>query len=138
VKRNSNFEPVSKGLKEGVISKVERADDIISPYDDPTSPKEKLKIYFRLSDEIRDDGSPWEFSELYSNSLYEKSKLYLHLTGAGIDVHKVQDLEELIGIPVVINVGHRTSKQGGIFPQVLGLAPSTRQRKSNPEDPCPF
>ncbi|MGH9322068.1 MAG: hypothetical protein ACRD21_15420 [Vicinamibacteria bacterium] len=122
-RRSQSFTPPTKGFHEAAIAKVEEV-DIVSPFDDPDDPKPKIKIHFRLTDELRENGEPHEFSELYTNSLFEKSKLYQHLVGAGLTAEDVQDLEDLVGLIVRVNVGHRESKKGGTFPKVLSLAPS--------------
>jgi len=125
---SGDFTPPSKGLHSAEVTNVEEAKDIISPFDDPDDPKPKIKIHFRLLDENRDDGNPHEFSELYTNSLYEKAKLVQHLVGAGLDPDKIMDLEDLVGLRLRINVGHRVSKKGGTFPCVLSWAPAEQDR----------
>jgi hypothetical protein len=122
-----------QGYHDAVISDVEDAGRIASPYDDPDAePKPKIKISYRITDERRDDGEPHEFGELYTNSDYEGSKLVQHLRQLGLS-EMPEDLEALAGTRCRVNVGHRVSAKGGTWPQVLGLAPATAE----PSAPAP-
>ena len=137
-RRPKSYDPPSPGWHDGVITAVEDASSIISPFDDADNPKEKVKLTYRMSDETNDDGDPKEFAELYTNSLHEKAKLYAHLQGLmGDDVDKLGDLEDLIGTPCRVNVGSREGKEGGNFAKVTGLAPSTKPFEAT-RDQVPF
>ena len=129
--KKPSFELPPVAVHDGVILFVDDATDVVSPFDKPDSPKEKVKITFRL-DLLKSNDEPHEFGELYTNSLFEKAKLGQHLKGLfGTIPEDGFDLEKLEGTKLKIHVGHRESKNGGTFPQVIGLAPAFTATKAD-------
>jgi len=133
-----DIDPPPTGKHQGFILSAKKADDIVSPFDKADDPKPKVKLEYQLTSIRREDGTEYVFSELYTSSNSSKSKLGKHLAGllgSMKEVKALKKLNEVVGKPCVILVGHKVKEQDDtVWPQVLALEPID----NNGNDAAPF
>jgi hypothetical protein len=90
--------------------------------------KPTVKLIWELCDELRDDGKPFTLSRDFTLSLHERSGLRPFLVGwRGRDFTDEElqrfDVQNLLGVPCMLNVVHKPGKDKRIFANVTAANP---------------
>jgi len=121
----SNYEPMDIGSYEAVFTHYEEDEMEHGPV---------YKLYFEITNDEEYQGK--ELSRLVSQKFNPKSNLFQTvqgLLGRPIRPGEVIDLDELIGRPCVLNIGHNV-KERGTFEQIDGVNPARKKKaKAKPE-----
>ena len=115
----SNYEPMDIGSYEAVFTRYEEDEMEFGPV---------YKVYFEITNDEEYEGK--ELSRLVSQKFNPKSNLFqtvLALLGRPIRPGEVIDLDDLVGRPCVLNIGHNV-KERGTFEQIDGRRVRRRSR----------
>src|SRR3712207_654458 len=119
----SNYEPMDIGSYEAVFTRYEEDEMEFGPV---------YKLFFKITNDEEHEGK--ELSRLVSQKFNPKSNLFQTvqgLLGRPIRAGEEIDLDELIGRPCVLNVGHNV-KERGTFETIDGVNPA-RRKKPKPQ-----
>lgn len=102
-------------------------------YDGKTSMVDKLFLQFELQDALTDAGNPIVFGKVERNSMKKKANL-LKLAGAyNIDMEEGIDFEELVGKPVLLDIGYGEGKtEGAVGIRGYNKLPSVLKKEVKP------
>jgi hypothetical protein len=117
-----DYEPMDIGSYEGVFTRYEEDEMEHGPV---------YKLFFRVMNDEEYEGK--ELSRLVSQKFNPKSNLFQTvqgLLGRPIRSGEEVELDELVGRPCVLNIGHNV-KERGTFEKIDGVNPA-RKRKSKP------
>src|SRR3712207_4726958 len=121
----SNYEPMDIGSYEAVFTRYEEDELEFGPV---------YKLYFKITNDEEYEGK--ELSRLVSQKFNPKSNLFQTvqgLLGRPIRPGEEIDLDDLLGRPCVLNIGHNV-KERGTFEQIDGVNPARRRKaKFQPE-----
>ena len=119
----SDYEPMEIGSYEAVFTRYEEDEMEFGPV---------YKLFFKITNDEEYEGK--ELSRLVSQKFNPKSNLFQTvqgLLGRPIRPGEVIDLDDLLGRPCVLNIGHNV-KERGTFEQIDGVNPA-RKRKPKPQ-----
>lgn len=119
-----DFKPAPAGAHAAVCVDVEDMGDVLTEYAGKKKSQHKVRIVWQI-DEERDDGKLFSVSQRYTVSLHQKATLRRDLEswrGKSFteDELKRFDLENLIGVPAMLNVIH-AFKEGKTYANVAGV-----------------
>jgi hypothetical protein len=118
----SDYEPMDIGSYEAIFTRYEEDEMEHGPV---------FKLCFKITNDEEYQGK--ELSRLVSQKFNPKSNLFQTvqgLLGQPIRPGEELDLDELVGRPCVLNIGHNV-KERGTFEQIDGVNPA-RKRKPKP------
>jgi hypothetical protein len=118
-----DYEPMEMGSYEAIFTRYEEDEMEHGPV---------YKLFFKITNDEEYEGK--ELSRLVSQKFNPKSNLFqtvLALLGRPIRPGEVIDLDDLVGRPCVLNIGHNV-KERGTFEQIDGVNPA-RKRKPKPQ-----
>jgi hypothetical protein len=118
-----DYEPMEMGSYEAVFTRYAEDEMEHGPV---------YKLFFNITNDEDYEGK--ELSRLVSQKFNPKSNLFQTvqaLLGQPIRPGEVIDLDDLVGRPCVLNIGHNV-KERGTFEQIDGVNPA-RKRKPRPE-----
>jgi hypothetical protein len=121
---SSDYEPMDTGSYEAVFTRYEEDEMEFGPV---------YKLHFEITNDEEHEGK--ELSRLVSQKFNPKSNLFQTvqgLLGRPIRPGEVIDLDDLVGRPCVLNVGHNV-KERGTYEQIDGVNPA-RKRKPKEDD----
>jgi len=124
----SNYEPMDIGSYEAVFTRYEEDEMEFGPV---------YKLYFEITNDKEYEGK--ELSRLVSQKFNPKSNLFQTvqgLLGRPIRPGEEIDLDELIGRPCVLNIGHNV-KERGTFEQIDGVNPARKKKAKAKPVPGP-
>jgi hypothetical protein len=119
----SDYEPMDIGSYEAVFKRYEEDEMEFGPV---------YKLFFKITNDEEYEGK--ELSRLVSQKFNPQSNLFQTvqgLLGRPIRPGEVIDLDDLVGRPCVLNIGHNV-KERGTFEQIDGVNPA-RKRKPKPQ-----
>ena len=101
--------------------------------------KDQVRIYWMLAEKM-EDGRPFLITRTYTASLNEKSNLRKDLEAWRNAPFKEEelggfDLEKLIGVPALVQVAHRESKNGNIYANIQSIMLLPKNMKPPEIDP---
>jgi rubrerythrin len=117
-----DYEPMEMGSYKAVFTRFEEDEMEHGPV---------FKLYFKIANDEPHEGK--ELSRLVSQKFNPKSNLFQTvqgLLGRPIRPGEEIDLDDLLGRPCVLNIGHNV-KERGTFKQIDGVNPA-RKRKLKP------
>jgi hypothetical protein len=118
-----DYEPMDIGSYEAVFTRYEQDEMEFGPV---------YKLYFHITNDEVYEGK--ELSRLVSQKFNPKSNLFQTvqgLLGRPIRPGEEIDLDDLLGRPCVLNIGHNV-KERGTFEQIDGVNPA-RKKKAKPK-----
>ena len=118
-----DYEPMDIGPYEAVFARYEEDELEFGPV---------YKLWFKITNDEEYEGK--ELSRLVSQKFNPKSNLFQTvqgLLGRPIRPGEEIDLDDLVGRPCVLNIGHNV-KERGTFEQIDGVNPS-RKKKQKPQ-----
>ena len=117
-----DYEPMDIGSYDAVFTRYEEDEMEFGPV---------YKLFFKITNDEEYEGK--ELSRLVSQKFNPKSNLFQTvqgLLGRPIRPGEAIDLDDLLGRPCVLNIGHNV-KERGTFEQIDGVNPA-RKKKANP------
>jgi hypothetical protein len=117
-----DYEPMDIGSYEAVFTRYEEDEMEFGPV---------YKVFFKITNDEEYEGK--ELSRLVSQKFNPKSNLFQTvqgLLGRPIRPGEELDLDDLLGRPCVLNIGHNV-KERGTFEQIDGVNPA-RKKKAKP------
>jgi hypothetical protein len=117
-----DYEPMDIGSYDAVFTRYEEDEMEFGPV---------YKLFFKITNDEEYEGK--ELSRLVSQKFNPKSNLFQTvqgLLGRPIRPGEAIDLDDLLGCPCVLNIGHNV-KERGTFEQIDGVNPA-RKKKANP------
>jgi len=117
-----DYEPMDIGFYEGVFARYEEDEMEHGPV---------FKLFFKITNDEEYEGK--EVSRLVSQKFNPKSNLFQTvqgLLGRPIRPGEEIDLDDLLGRPCVLNIGHNV-RERGTFEQIDGVNPA-RKKKAKP------
>ncbi len=124
----SDYEPMDIGSYEAVFTRYEEDEMEFGPV---------YKLHFKITNDKEYEGK--ELSRLVSQKFNPKSNLFQTvqgLLGRPVRPGEEIDLDDLIGRPCVLNIGHNV-KERGIFEQIDGVNPARKKKQRQKPDPEP-
>lgn len=118
-----DYEPMEMGSYEAIFTRYAEDEMEHGPV---------YKLFFNITNDEEYEGK--ELSRLVSQKFNPKSHLFQTvqgLLGRPIPPGEVIDLDDLVGRPCVLNIGHNV-KERGTFEQIDGVNPA-RKRKPKPQ-----
>jgi hypothetical protein len=119
----SDYEPMDIGSYEAIFTRYEEGEMEHGPV---------YKLFFEITNDEEYEGK--ELSRLVSQKFNPKSNLFQTvqgLLGRPIRPGEEIDLDDLVGRPCILNVGHNV-KERGTFEQIDGVNPA-RKKKAKPK-----
>ena len=119
----SDYEPMDIGSYEAIFTRYEEHEMEFGPV---------YKLFFQITNDEEFEGK--ELSRLVSQKFNPKSNLFQTvqgLLGRPIRPGEEIDLDDLVGRPCVLNIGHNV-KERGTFEQIDSVNPA-RKRKQRPQ-----
>lgn len=129
----ANFEPAPAGNHVAICYSMIYLGTQKEEYQGTEKSQEKVRLTWELTEETKEfkegEGEkPWSVSQEYTLSLGERANLRKHLEswrGKEFTKDELQgfDITNVLGVPCMLNVMHRTSKTGNKYVQVTGVTP---------------
>ena len=123
----SQFVPAPAGVHAAVCVDEVDMGELPNKFDPESGPVRTVRLVWQIAEEMK-DGRPYLIKKDYRASLHEKAGLRKDLEswrGKPFTFDELVgfDLENIVGVPCMMNIVHKTGSKGGTFANIAATMP---------------